>query len=478
MDRDRSSRDRDREDDRSSSRSRDRDEDRGSRSTSRDRDDSTDRDRDSSRSRDRGEDSGTRGSRDRDGDRGGRRESFSYSPRSKEQIDKRAKMRGKEFDRFVKEGVKNWKPNDGVNIIRILPATWKGAEHYGLDLYVHYSVGPDRQSYLDLAKMQDKPDPISEEHAEALRDGDDKYAKELDSKRRCGVYLIDRENEKEGVQFWAMPWTVDADINKLSVDRRTGETLNIDDPEDGYDVEFEKNGKDRNTKYEGVAIARRSSPLGSKKWLEFAMDNPIPEQLVYFDYEHIAKAFGGGGSHRDRDDGREDEREERGRNNEDRGGRSRGRDDQDQDAELGGRDRDRSSRDREDATTGSSRDRDDRGASRDEDRNSGSRGRGREDDRGSRTRRGRDEPAHSWESIHDMTLEELESFCESESALQDVNPSKADGRTDLADWICEELKIKKVVASSRRRIEEEDGGARREDDSSDRLRKMREERNR
>lgn len=469
MERDRSGRGR--EDDRSSSRGRDRDSDRGNR----DRDDRGSRDRDDSRGRDRDDD---RSSRDRESDdRGGRSgRSYSYEPRSKEQIDKRAKMRGKEFDRFVKEGIKSWTPKDGVNIIRILPPTWKNPEHYGLDLYVHYGIGPDRQSYLDLSKMLEKPDPIAEERAEALRDGDDKYAKELESKRRCGVYLIDRDNEKEGVQFWSMPWTIDADLNKLCVDKRTGETLNIDDPEEGYDVEFEKTGKNQNTKYDAVAIARRSSPLGNRKWLEWAMDNPLPDQLVYFDYEHIAKAFGGGGSHR----GREDEREERGRDDADRGGRSRGREGSDRDDDRGDRDRERgSSREREDS---SDRGRDDR--SRD-DRREGSGGRdpgrddrSRDDDRGGRSRGGRGEPAHSWESIHDMTIEELESLCESEDALRDVNPDKADGRTDLADWICEELKLKKSADSGRRRIEEDKGDPKRDDDSGDRLRRMREERSR
>lgn len=479
MDRERS-RGRDRDEERSSYRSRDRD-DRGSDDRSRDRDDRGSRDRRDLGRDDRGSDRGSDESRDRGrDDRDGGRPSFSYSPRSREQIDKRASMRGKEFDRLVKDGIKVWKPADGLNTIRILPATWKNPEHYGFDLYVHYGVGPDRASYLDLYKMKEQPDPISEEHAEALRDGDDKYAKEIEPKRRCGVYLIDRDNEKEGVQFWAMPWTIDADLNKLAVDKRTGETLNIDDPEDGYDVEFEKTGKDRNTKYEAVKIARRSSPLGSRKWLDWAVDNPLPDQLVYFDYDHIAKAFGGGGSHR----GRDEEREESGRRDSGRDDRSRGRERDDQDsARSSGRDRERD---------------DDRGRERDDDRDerrrvddrddssSGARGRGRgdegssrnrDDDRGGSSRRNRDQPAHSWESIHDMTIEELESFCESEDALQDVNPGKADGLEDLADWICEELKLKKAPAESttRRRIVDDSGE---ENEAAARLRRMREERNR
>lgn len=473
MDRERS-RGRDRDEERSSYRSRDRD-DRGSDDRSRDRDDRGSRDRRDFGRDDRGSGRGSDESRDRgrdDRDRG--RSSFSYSPRSREQIDKRASMRGKEFDRLVKDGIKVWKPADGLNTIRILPATWKNPEHYGFDLYVHYGVGPDRASYLDLYKMKEQPDPISEEHAEALRDGDDKYAKEIEPKRRCGVYLIDRDNEKEGVQFWAMPWTIDADLNKLAVDKRTGETLNIDDPEDGYDVEFEKSGKDRNTKYEAVKIARRSSPLGSHKWLDWAVDNPLPDQLVYFDYDHIAKAFGGGGSHR----GRDEEREEPSRRDSERDDRSSGRGRDDRDSGRGRGSSGRDSGEREDSRSGRGNE-DDRHSSRDrsDDRDRGRDSRDRDEDRGVSSRRNRDQPAHSWESIHDMTIEELESFCENEEALQDVNPGKADGREDLADWICEELKLKKAPAESttRRRIVDDSGE---ENEAAARLRRMREERNR
>lgn len=79
-----------------------------------------------------------------------------------------------------------------------------------------------------------------------------------------------------------------------------------------------------------------------------------------------------------------------------------------------------------------------------------------------------------------MTLPELESMCDSEEALRDVNPDKADGRKDLADWICEELKIKKPEeASGRRRMEDPPRDRERgEDDGGSRLRRMREERDR
>lgn len=418
--------------------SRDRDEDRRG---SRDRDD----DRGSRRSRDSDDD--RRSSRGRDDDRGSSRSSggrrFEYRERAADETKRRSTQGANEYDKILKGSIKMWKPNDGENRIRILPPTWEDAKHFGLDIYVHYGVGPDRGTYLCLSKMKGEDDPIEEERLAARKDGDEEYAKELEAKRRVLVYVIDRDHEKEGVQAWAMPWTLDRDIVKVSVDRSSGEVLPIDHPEEGYDVEFEKKGSKNRTEYLGVAIARRSSPLGRDEWLEYAMDNPLPDQLQFFDYDHIAKAFGGGGAHkersRDRGDDRDDDR---------RGSSSR-------------------DRDRDEKPDRQSRDRDD-------DRSSSSRGRERDRDEPSRGReasRSQDQDL-TWDSIHGMTMDELEDLIDQEKL--DINPAKADGEDDLADWICEELDIKKPKAESTRRQVKSDDHA--EESASDRLRRMRERR--
>jgi len=396
-----------REDDRPA---RSRDDDRSSRSRDDDR---------SSRSRD--DDRGGR-SRDRGDDRGGRSSSrFKYQERGAEAAGKRANQSANEFDKILKEGIKMFKPNDGPNRVRILPPTWDGADHYGYDIHVNYGIGPDRNSYLSLSKMLDKPDPIAEERTLARNDGDEDYAKKLEPKRRVLVYLIDRDHEKEGVQAWAMPWTVDRDISKVSIDRQSGEVLPIDHPDEGYDVEFDKKGQKDRTEYIGVSIARRSTALGRDEWLDYAIDNPLPEQLNFFDYDYIAKAFRGGGEHRDAHADRDD----------DRGNRGRDRDDD------------------------------------------------RSDDRD--TRRGRDTPARgrqqedrkpTYEEVHDMTGEELEATVENYKL--DIDPREAKDDEDLAAWICEEMKLTKAAASSssRRAVVKEDEP---EESASARLRRMREE---
>jgi hypothetical protein len=426
------------------------------RRSSRDRDDrdegSRGRDREERGSRDRDDDRGSRRSRD-DDDRGsrssGRGSSYQYERRSREEVEDRASRGGKDFDKFLKDHLKTYSVQKGDNEIRVLPPTWSFKEypkqkHYGFEIWVHYGVGPDRQSYLCPHKMKGEKCPICEEREDALRDGDEKYAKQLEPKRRSLIYLVDRKDEKEGVQAWAMPWTVDRDLLKISVDKKSGRSAPHRPPEEGYDVMFEKEGEKDRTKYEGVTIARRESELGSQKWLDYAMDNPLPEQLVYFSYEHIAKAFGGGGggehqSGRDRDE-------------DDRGGAGTMN-------LVGARRREeRSSRD-DDRGASRSRDRDESRSSRD-DGDRGGRERGRERSRV-------EEPEFTWEKIHEMTGDELEALVEDQKL--DINPDKADSDADLADWICEEMKIKKEEKKRTRMKADDDDG----DERTKRLEEMR-----
>lgn len=439
------------------------------------RDDRGSRDRDSGRDSDRGgRDRGSRdeerGGRDRGSDRGGRGSSgsssrYTYQPRSREDVEKRQHQGANDYDRIIKDGIKQYSPAKGPNRIRILPPTWANPKHYGFEIFVHYQVGADGAAYLDLDKMTDKPDPITEEIAQLRRDGeDDKVLKAMDSKKRVGVFLVDRDEEEEGVQFWAMPWTIDKDISLRTIDKSDGSVLQIDDPENGYDIEFVKEGEKKNTKYLAVEVARRPSRLGKTEWLDFAVDNPIPDVLKYYSYDEIAKVFGGGGAHREtRDNGRDD-----------RGG--------DRERDAGSRDRDR----------GNDRGRDDHDAPRDEGRGSrhdytGGRDRDDRDSRGGGTEdaghrradagRGRsegrsDEPELTWDSVHAMTGDELDAIVAARDELSKINPNEAKTDAELADWICEDLKIEKRAETRSRRSEPEKPA----ENTEDRLANMRRQR--
>jgi hypothetical protein len=245
-----------------------------------------------------------------------KRTRFEYKQRDPKAAQKRANQSGGLYDSPFKSDFTSWKPKEGENRIRFLPPTWEDAEHYGLDVYVHYGIGSDDQAYLCAAKMKGEACPICDERKRAQKDGDDQYAKDLAPVKRVLVWVIDRNDEDAGPQLWSMAWSIDAEIASLSIDKRSGETLFIDNPEDGYDIEISRKGTKLRTKYSGTKIDRKPSPLAddqdtADEWLKMVQENPLTDVLVYFDPEHIA-AVAAGRKAKDEDEDEDDDEEEDG----------------------------------------------------------------------------------------------------------------------------------------------------------------------
>lgn len=241
--------------------------------------------------------------------------SFNYQPRPKEALKERANMRGGNFDDIIKPQFKKFKVHDGKNLIRILPPTWDEARHYGYDIYVNYGIGADNQSYLSLSKMKNDKDPIAEAQRMAAKEGDEKLARELQPRQRILMWVIDRNGEDEGPLLWAAPFTFDKALANVSFDEDTGEVIFIDDPEQGCDVRFYKEGTGLKTNYDASKMRlMKPSPIHQDEklqdqWLEYVQQNPIPDCLQFYDYAHINNVFNGGvgGQEKDLSPG-EDER--------------------------------------------------------------------------------------------------------------------------------------------------------------------------
>jgi hypothetical protein len=226
--------------------------------------------------------------------------SFTYKPRSYEQMKAHINSRGGGFDSYIKPQYKMYKVKDGKNLIRILPPPSGDWDHYGLKIFVNYGVGPDRQSYLSLSRMLNKRDPLAEARVEADRAGNEQYARDLAPKERTLFWLIDRDDEDAGPQLWACPKTVDKDFMTLSIDDDTQKVIAIDDPKKGRDVRFhrEKTGKTY-PEYPAAKIKLlEPSPLHededkSEGWIKYIMQNQLQDTLNYYDYDHIAQVFNG-----------------------------------------------------------------------------------------------------------------------------------------------------------------------------------------
>jgi hypothetical protein len=365
--------------------------DRGSRRGGRDDDDDSRGGRSSRGGRDTGRSSGRSS---------GSSSGYRYQARNPEAATRRSTAGGGDFDKILRDDIKMFKVNDGDNTIRIMPPTWDAPEHFGYDIHVHSGIGPDQQTYLCLDKMKGEPCPICDERKQAIADNDEEYADELKPVKRVLVALIDRDHEKDGPQVWAMPWGVDRDLCALVVDKKSGEVLPIDDPENGYDVEFTRTGTGIKTKYVGLQISRRESDLGNDKWLDFMVDNPLPDLLQFYSYDHIAKVFGGASG----------------------GGKSS------------------------------------RSSPKDELTEEQERDLAKVDTRGRRNPSRDDDDALTWDGIHGMTYKELCAVIDDNKL--DIDPEDSKDDEDLADWICEEMKIKKEAAPARRSSSDESTNSR------------------
>jgi hypothetical protein len=250
--------------------------------------------------------------RDRDRDRRptGKKPSggsgFKYHPRGEEEVRKRAEQRGGQFDSIFRSGVDRWRPKDGENVIRILPPTWENHEHYGYDIWLHSFVGPDKSTYLCPSKMLNKPCPICNASREAKRAGEEEEAKQLAATKRVAMWVIDRSEESTTPKLFDMSWSMDRDVAALCHNKRTGKVLLIDHPDKGYDISFSRTGKGLNTRYIGMAVDREDSPVMSdedeqQQVLDYVQENPIPDQLKFYDEAYLENMISGSADEHDKD---------------------------------------------------------------------------------------------------------------------------------------------------------------------------------
>jgi len=239
----------------------------------------------------------------------GRRE-YNYTP-DYESTKKIAETRGGGYDSILKDDVKPLKPHASTNTIRILPPTWENPKHYGLLIWLHYNVGPSDRRYLCLRENATSPhrhcpvcDALYDLGSRATQDD----RQRLKAKPSYLFYVIDRDNEKEGVQVWQTSQKNVSEIAIQSINKRNQGVLNIIDIEDGYDVEFTRTGEGRNgTRYHGFMVDRESTPLSNddrkyNAWLDYIDDNPLTEVLNFYSPEHIEQVLHGRGREDEDDD--------------------------------------------------------------------------------------------------------------------------------------------------------------------------------
>ncbi len=117
---------------------------------------------------------------------------FGYVRRTPEQLKSVMSRRGGGFDSWVKRDYPRYKMRPGKNRVRFIQPTWENADHFALEVFLNYEVGPDKQTYLSLSKMGRGKDPLDEARRDAIRTGDQGLAKQLNPGRRWLAWVIDR----------------------------------------------------------------------------------------------------------------------------------------------------------------------------------------------------------------------------------------------------------------------------------------------
>lgn len=234
-----------------------------------------------------------------------KRSGFNYKPRSAKQVRERGERSGGNFDTPFLPGVDTYRPENGDNLVRILPPTWDGADHYGMTIWVHAFVGADSSTYLCPRKMLNKKCPICEAAKLAKDNGEADEAKQLQVQEKLICYVLDRDEDDNIPRVWMMSWTQDRDINALCYNKRSGEVLLIDHPDEGYDLTIKRHGKGLGTRYNFI-VDRDPTPIADKQSdadevLEFIKEKPLDGVLKYFSAEHMEASISGSAEEPDED---------------------------------------------------------------------------------------------------------------------------------------------------------------------------------
>ena len=184
------------------------------------------------------------------------------------------------FKSIFKDGTNAsfWKCDAANHLIDVIPYkagkfdpyTKEGKMTYVLDLWVHYSVGVNEDSYICLSKTYNKPCPICEYQKELRNqeDFDENAVKELNPKRRAIYNILCHDNDKEyekGIQIWdSAHWNSERYFLELIRNpRHGGIDMSFSDPsKEGKSLSFKREGKDmQNTRYIGHKTLNRDYEL-------------------------------------------------------------------------------------------------------------------------------------------------------------------------------------------------------------------------
>ena len=230
---------------------------------------------------------------------------YNYKPRNADAVKQQAAGESSKFTAYIKPIVPIWKRTKDLHRLRIVYPTYEGEQTtFGYKVIVHKSVGPDNKVFACLRANLGQPDPVEEDLEDARRRGRDRedWAYAQRPQEAFPTYIIDRDEEHLGIQIAPFTAKQNQDLNQSCIDPATGAVINIDDPENGYDVEVEveeQEGRKSGDKFKILKFYPMQDPSYmfedekmQDRWVKFINENPLDKQIVYEDYDTIKDALG------------------------------------------------------------------------------------------------------------------------------------------------------------------------------------------
>lgn len=219
-----------------------------------------------------------------------------------------------------------WRPKESDNFVKILPPVQDDI-YFGLEIWLHDSVGADRDRFLCPKKMkeiltkrlmrkqEDLPKeiadgrcPICEDQARMIKDlkgetykGNNEIISLFPDTRTVFMIIDDKDDDTraEGVQVWSAPTTKvnkDQILNLCKIKRgeRAGETIDISLPENEYTVAFTREGKTKEkTSYGGFSLEKSELTIEEVKEYMKLLPDKFEDILNFASYEEIRLAYEG-----------------------------------------------------------------------------------------------------------------------------------------------------------------------------------------
>ena len=210
-------------------------------------------------------------------------------------------------------GLSFWKPEVGMNFIIVIPPNEPG--YFGKKLNVHYDVGPSKSAFLCLRQMKKEPCPLCEERGRVISEAPEGEKAEIPRTLksvppRYMFFILDMKDEEtlaKGVQLYIGPQKVNDGLKKLCINKRTGEVIDVSNPENHFSVMFERTGEGRyNTDYVSFERELRIADDAGEAALKEDKDQideltaglpRFDDLIVWGDYETIETEYFGPKGH-------------------------------------------------------------------------------------------------------------------------------------------------------------------------------------